>query len=160
MIGANAAVAKVPTILLEKTKTESSSTEQQPKLHNSPMVKELSKMASVLAVTPKKRRRMANVLDAVLRPSKMAMPAPMKVSEGKVDELKKAINETAAPDFAKVGPLESRSIEQECESLPEKIALPIPEAASLSDLGYIVCHASGKQLTEEQIVEVPYYAKD
>jgi hypothetical protein len=30
---------------------------------------------------------------------------------------------------------------------------------SLGDLGYIVLHASGKQLMEEQIAEVQYYAK-
>jgi hypothetical protein len=68
--------------------------------------------------------------------------------------LKKAIDETAAPDFVKAGPSESRPIEQECESLPEKIALPILEEMSLGDLGYIVLHASGKQLMEEQIAEV------
>jgi hypothetical protein len=38
--------------------------------------------------------------------------------------------------------------------------LPIPEAASLGDLGYNVRHALEKQLTEEQIAEVQYYAKD
>jgi hypothetical protein len=31
---------------------------------------------------------------------------------------------------------------------------------SLGDLGYIVRHASGKQLKEEQIAEVQYYGKD
>jgi hypothetical protein len=31
---------------------------------------------------------------------------------------------------------------------------------SLDNLGYIVHHASGKQLTEEQIAEVQIYAKD
>jgi hypothetical protein len=133
---------------------------QQPKPQNSPMVQELSKIASVPALTPKKGRRMANILDAVLRPAKMVTPAPKKVSEGKVDELKKAIDETVAPNFAKARPSEYRPIEQECESLLEKIALPIPEAMSLGDLGYIVRHASGKQLKEEQIAEVQYYGKD
>jgi hypothetical protein len=38
--------------------------------------------------------------------------------------------------------------------------LPIPKAASLGDHGYIVRHASGKQLMEEQIAKVQYYAKD
>jgi hypothetical protein len=31
---------------------------------------------------------------------------------------------------------------------------------SLGDLGYIIHHASRKQLTKEQIAEVQYYAKD
>jgi hypothetical protein len=129
----------------------------KPKVQKTPS---LSKIAFILAVTPKKGRRMANILDAILRPSKMVMPAPTKVSKGKVDELKKAIDETAAPDFAKARPSESRPIEQACESLLEKIALPILEAAYLGDLGYIVHHASGKQLTKEQIAEVQYYAKE
>ena len=100
------------------------------------------------------------MLDTVMRPSKVATPAPTKISKDKAEELEKAINESIAPDCAKAGPSECRPIEQVSESLPEKISLPIPEATSLGDLGYIVCHASGKQLTEEQIVEVPYYAKD
>jgi hypothetical protein len=38
--------------------------------------------------------------------------------------------------------------------------LPITEASSRDDLGYIVHHASGKRLSEEQIPEVQYYAKE
>jgi hypothetical protein len=38
--------------------------------------------------------------------------------------------------------------------------LPIPEAASLEDLEFIIRHASGKQLTKKQIVEAQHYAKD
>jgi hypothetical protein len=124
------------------------------------MVLELSKIASAPAVTPKKGRRMANVLDVVLRSSKVATPTPTKISQDKAEELEKVIDESTAPSCAKAGPSECRPIEQICESLPEKISLPIPEAMSLGDLGYIVCHASGKQLTKEQNAEVQYYAKD
>jgi hypothetical protein len=45
---------KVPTILLEKAKTDSSKTEQQPKLQSSPMVQELLKIASALVVLLRK----------------------------------------------------------------------------------------------------------
>jgi hypothetical protein len=38
--------------------------------------------------------------------------------------------------------------------------LSAPEASSLEDLEYIVHHASGKKLSEEQIVEVQHYAQD
>ena len=38
--------------------------------------------------------------------------------------------------------------------------MPIPEAFSRGDFGYIVCHALGKQLSEQQIAEVQYYAND
>jgi hypothetical protein len=46
------------------------------------------------------------------------------------------------------------------ESLPGKPTSPIPEAHSQGDLEYIVRHASGKQLSEEQIAEVQHYSKD
>jgi hypothetical protein len=103
---------------------------------------------------------MANMLDNVLSPSKMATPAPTKICKDKAEELEKTINESIAPDCAKAGPSECRPIEQVSESLPEKISLPKLEAAYLGDLGYIVRHASGKQLSGEQIAEVQYYAKD
>jgi hypothetical protein len=40
------------------------------------------------------------------------------------------------------------------------MALPKPEVASHEDLEYIIRHASGKQLTKEQIVKVQYYVRD
>jgi hypothetical protein len=103
---------------------------------------------------------MANMLDVVLMPSKVATPAPTMISKDKTEEFEKAIDEGIAPDYAKARPSEYRPIEQVNESLLEKILLTIPEAVSLDDLGYNVRHASGKQLTEEQIAEVQYYVKD
>jgi hypothetical protein len=46
------------------------------------------------------------------------------------------------------------------ESLSEKVSSPIPEAVPLGDLEFIICHASGKQLTKKQIAEAQHYAKD
>jgi hypothetical protein len=51
-------------------------------------------------------------------------------------------------------------VEQAKEGLLEKLTSPIFEASSRDDFGYIVRHASGKQLSEEQTAEVQYYAKD
>jgi hypothetical protein len=51
-------------------------------------------------------------------------------------------------------------MKQAKESLPEKPSSPIHEAPSGDDLEYIVRHALGKQLLEEQIAEVQHYAKD
>jgi hypothetical protein len=90
----------------------------------------------------------------------MVTPAPSKISKDKVEELKMRIDKAAPAVFAKAGRSKSKPLEQEFESLPERIALPIPKAVSLGDLGYIVHHALGKQLSEQQIVEVQYYAKD
>ena len=51
-------------------------------------------------------------------------------------------------------------MEQAKEGLPEKLSSPISEAYCWDDFGYIVHHALGKQLTEEQIAKVQFYAKD
>jgi hypothetical protein len=124
------------------------------------MVQELLKIASASIVTPKKRRRMANVLDTVLGPSKVATPAPIRISKDKAGELEKAIDESIAPDCTKVGPSESMPIEQVRESLSEKLSSPIPEAVSPGDLEFIIRHASKKQMTKKQIAEAQHYAKD
>jgi hypothetical protein len=46
------------------------------------------------------------------------------------------------------------------ESAPEKSKSPALEAPRHGDLEFIVSHASGKQLSLEQIAEVEHYAKD
>ena len=51
-------------------------------------------------------------------------------------------------------------MEQAKESLPEELTSPIPEVPSWDDLEYIVRHASGKRLPEEQVAEVQHYTKD
>jgi hypothetical protein len=51
-------------------------------------------------------------------------------------------------------------VEQAKEGLSEKLTSLILEAFSRNDFGYIICHASRKQLSEEQIAEVQYYGKD
>jgi hypothetical protein len=61
---------------------------------------------------------------------------------------------------AEVGPSEVAPENLMKESLPEKSSVPAPEAPSQGDLDYIVRHASGKRLSEEQIAEVQHYAKD
>jgi hypothetical protein len=155
-----AAAAKVPTIHLEKTTTESSKTEQHPKLQSSLVVPGLSRIATALAVTPRKGRRMANVLDVVLRPLKMATPAPTRILKDRAWELEEVVVVSAAPECTKAGPSEIRPTEHISESLPKRISLPIPEAVLTRDLEFIIRHASGKQLTQKQIVEAQHYARD
>jgi hypothetical protein len=108
------------------------------------MVQELSRIACASVITPKKGRRMANILDAVLRPSKVATPAHTRISKDKVGELENAIYVSIAPDCAKARPSESRPTEQVNESLSEKVSLSIPEVVSPRDLEFIICHTSGK----------------
>jgi hypothetical protein len=51
---------------------------------------------------------------------------------------------------------EEEGIEQ---ILPEKDVAPAPEASS-KDLDYIIQHASGKRLSEEEIFEANHYARE
>jgi hypothetical protein len=72
----------------------------------------LSRITSASAATPKKGRRMADVLDVVLRPSKIATPTTTKISKDKAGELEKATDVSVAPDRTKAGPSEFRPKEQ------------------------------------------------
>ena len=45
----------------------------------------------------------------------------------------------------------------EKKDVPEKVKSPIPEAPS-ENLDFIIRHASGKRLSEEEIVEAKHYA--
>jgi hypothetical protein len=154
------AVSAPPDFHLELGSIKSHGVEEQPKVQNPLKVQEQSKIASVPAGAPKKGKRMANMLEAVLRSSKIATPAPPKISKDKVDEFKMIVDEVVSPDLGKAGPSETNPLEQNFGSLLEKIALSIPEAAPHGNLEYIICHTSEKQLTEEQIVEVRHYARD
>jgi hypothetical protein len=120
----------------------------------------LSMLASALAATPKKGRRMASVIDAILKSSKVPIIAPTKASEDKIEEFGEAAAASASPTYAKARPSGINPAEQLKEGLPKKLTMPIPEVFSRGDFGYIVRHASGKQLSEVQIAEVQYYAKD
>jgi hypothetical protein len=57
------------------------------------------------------------------------------------------------------GPSETALIPLEKESVPEKPKSPAPEAP-LKEMEFIVRHALGKQLSEEQVAKVQHYAKD
>jgi hypothetical protein len=73
--------------------------------------------------------------------------------------LKKARKSTTL-DCAEAGSSESRPTEQVSESLSEKVSSSILEAVLSEDSEFIICHASGKQLTQKQIAEARHYPKD
>jgi hypothetical protein len=152
-----AEASKAATTQLEKSEPESSRAEEQSKLQSPIAMTGLSNVVTASAATPRKRRRMSSVLDAILKPSKVDT-ASTKVSEDKIEELGEASTASASPACADAGPSKMKLVEQVKESLPEKLTLPIPEVASRGNFGYIVCHASRKQLSEQQIAEVQYYA--
>jgi hypothetical protein len=104
---------------------------------------ELPKATSAPVRTPKKGKRMANVLEAVMRPSKMTpsvVPKVYVISEDVVEEPKMVTNVEISSVLKGADP--SRSILER------------------HDFEYIVRHASGKKLSKEQIVEVQHYARD
>jgi hypothetical protein len=89
------------------------------------------------------------------------VPTPVS-TEALEDNIKKLVvtAASASPTCAEVGPSGFKPVGQEKEDLLEKPTSPTPEASCQDDLEYIVCHASGKQLSEEQIAKVQHYAKD
>jgi hypothetical protein len=104
---------------------------------------ELLKATSAPVGTPKKGKRMANVLEVVLRPSKMTPSAVSKVyviSKDVVEEPKMVTNVEISSVLEGADP--SRSILERHDS------------------EYIIRHASGKKLSKEQIVEVQHYARN
>jgi hypothetical protein len=136
-----------------------------PEILSPPVEAEFSKVTKAPATTPK-RRRMASVLDTVMETTRASTPAPVK----KVAEAATAHTKTEAgpsmPDGTKPAITEERA---EQESLDIGIAMekevakeaksPAPEAPS-EDLGYIIRHASGRRLSEEEILEAKHYAQE
>jgi hypothetical protein len=110
---------------------------------------------------------MASMLDAVIESVKASTPASAEAPNIEGEVLKKsdetgtaqAISETGPSVFAKAKPSKTTPLILEKEGAHEKSKSPAPEA-SAEELEFIVRHASGKQLSEQQIVETRQYAKD
>jgi hypothetical protein len=117
----------------------------------------LSKAQKDLIATPK-RKRMVNVLD-VLETIKSSSSTPGKTAEAAKSQ---AGTEARPSNPAKEKSLETGEKETEKETakqiLPERTVTSTPEASSeVPD--YIVRHASGKRLSEEEKREAQYYAQ-
>jgi hypothetical protein len=141
---------------------------------------ELSKVQKVASITLK-RRKMTSVLDAVMESSKALTPASANAPCVEDKDTKKSaeaavtrVKTEAGPSApAEAGPTEI--VEKNTEprhsdaakvplSLEEERAtegskFPTPDAPS-EELEFMVRHAAGKRLTEEQIAEARQYAKD
>jgi hypothetical protein len=137
-----------------------------PKISSPPPKPKLPKVSKAPAITPK-RRRMASVLDAVLESTRASTPTPAK-------ETAKAATARAEPKAGPLVPIETepvgtgQSIEQgpsdvglvpETEDVPKKVESPTPEASS-EELDFIIRHASGKKLSEEEIADAKHYARE
>jgi hypothetical protein len=135
-----------------------------PEILNPPAKAELPKVQKAPAATPK-RRRMASVLDAVMESTKALSPAPTK-------KIAEAVKVQAKAEAGLLAPLEMKDITPEDKAdqqtsdtdmaagqdMTEKEKSPTPEAPA-EDVDYIVRHASGKKLPEEEILEARHCAQ-
>jgi hypothetical protein len=174
-----ATLPKAPSAKLAKPKTDKA---EEPRIEGTKTLEVLSLSVEVtmpkgqkgLAATPK-RKRMASVLD-VLETVKASSSTPGKIAkalkvpietETKLTEAKatmsQASTEAGPLEPAKEKPLEigEKAVEEEAieQILPKKAVAPTPEAPS-EDLGYIIRHASGKRLSEEEIFESKHYTRE
>jgi hypothetical protein len=104
--------AEAATAQLEKSEPKSSRAKGQPKLQSPTSMKGLSKIVATPAATPRKGRRMASVLDAIMKSSKMSIPASTKVFEDKIEELGEAAAISASPACAESGPSETKPVDK------------------------------------------------
>jgi hypothetical protein len=175
-----ATIPKAPSGRITEPKADRDKAEE-PKTEEAKRLEILSPLAEIsvataqkgLAATPK-RKRMASVLD-VLETVKASSSTPGKIAKASKVQIEtetklteaKAIMSQASPEAgpsepAKEKPSEigEKAAEEEAieQILPEKAATPTPEAPS-EDLGYIIRHASGKRLSEEETFEAKHYAR-
>jgi hypothetical protein len=150
---------------------ESKKSAEQPNILSPPQETELPKVSKIPTVT-RKRRRMASVLDAVIELTKVLTPASAEVpnmGEKNTKETAEAVmthvgTEAGSSVPTETGPTEV--VEKNTEAKPSYATKTSKESefpatkASTEGLEFIVRHAVGKKLSQEQIAEAMQYAKD
>jgi hypothetical protein len=135
-----------------------------PKILSPPAEPELPKVSKAPAITPKKRI-MASVLDVVLETTRVLTPAPTKeAAEAATARAKTEVGPSVPIEAEPAGTKQRTEQESSDASLalekkvvPEKAKSAILEAPS-EDCDFIIRHASGKRLSEEEITEAKHYA--
>jgi hypothetical protein len=143
---------------------------KMPEILSPPTEATVLKVQKVSATTPK-RRRMTNVLDVVLATTKTLSPAPTrKVAEAskaqpRADSKQAEIKAAPIQAETEAGPSVPTEIEHvdpkeksKERIATEKIEAPGPEASNKS-IDYIIRHASGKILSQEEMLEAQHYAQ-
>jgi hypothetical protein len=136
-----------------------------PKILSPSVEAELPKVTKAPATTPK-RRRMASVLDAVVETTRALTPASVKkVAEAVIAHMKTKVA-LSMPAETKLAATEQKAEEESPDisialekNLAKEAKSPAPEAPS-EDLDYIIRHASGKRLSEEEVFEAKHYARE
>jgi hypothetical protein len=125
---------------------------------------ELPKILKAAAATPK-RRRMASVLDAVMETTKALTPTPTKKVDEVIEVQAEAEAGSSVPIEMKAAALEEETEQQTSDTdmvagqgITEEAKSRAPEASS-EDADYIIRHASGKKLSEEEILKARHYAQ-
>jgi hypothetical protein len=126
----------------------------------------LPKVSKAPAITLK-RRRMASVLDAVMESTRASTPAPAKETAKVATPRVETEAGPSVPTKAEPAGAEQRTEQEssdvglalEKKDASEKVKSTIPEAPS-EDLDFIIRHASGKRLSEEEIAEAKHYARE
>jgi hypothetical protein len=177
-----AIMPKAPSVELvetkvDKDKAERSKTEEVTKMPEilSPSTEATALKAEKSSATTPKRRRMVNVLD-ILEITDSISPAPTgKVAEAdkmqpKADTKQIEVETTITQAETEEGPIvhdetkpaefeEKTTEEKAIEQISfEKVAAPAPEALKES-IDYIIHHASGKGLSQEEEREAQHYAQ-
>jgi hypothetical protein len=171
-----AVMPKVLTIKLVETKvdkaegTKNEEIIKMPEILSPPTEATVPKVQKGSVVTPK-RRRMANVLDVVLETTKTLSPAPTrKVVEAskaqlKADTKQAEVKAATIQTKTEAGPSVPTEMERADpkEKSTERIATEKIEAlgpeASNKSIDYIIRHASGKVLSQEEMLEAQHYAQ-
>jgi hypothetical protein len=124
-----------------------------PEILSPPTKADLPKMQKIPATTPK-RRRMASVLDVVIETTKALSPAPKKIAEATKVQAKAEAGPSVPIETKPSAPEEKMS----GQITPEKIEALAPKAPN-KNVDYIIRHASGKKLSQEEILEARHYAQ-
>jgi hypothetical protein len=171
-----AIMLKLPSVNPAETtadKTEGSKIEEIPKMPEilSPSIEATVPKVQKSSIATPKRRRMANMLDVVLETAKISSPSPTRkiVEASKAQprtETKQAeVEATTIQAETEVGPLVPPEIEPAVieEKVTEQITFEKVETlaseASKESIDYIIRHASGKGLSQEEKLEAVHYAQ-
>jgi hypothetical protein len=127
---------------------------------------ELPKVSKTPAITPK-RRRMASVLDAIIESTRSSTPAPAKETAKVATACPETEVGPSVPTEAEPVGTEQRTEQEsldvglalEKKEAPEKVKSTTHEAPS-EDLDFIIRHASGKRLSEDEIAGAKLYARE